>query len=228
VLSAKAVRAKPLVRGFLAATGVWSWSDDALCTPQHWGKLHYALDHRTRPLIADRCEDVSRACARSQRVDFSPMPPSTWRNDDYLSAWSALLRLHAALVPVIDAELTEATRIPLSWYDVMLELNAAEGRRLRMSELGEVAVLSRTRVSRVVDELERAWYVSRVPNPDDRRSSFAQLTPAGRSAFRSAAPVYMQSIRSHLGALLSTREAATLRRLLESATAATSAAASSN
>jgi DNA-binding MarR family transcriptional regulator len=156
------------------------------------------------------------------------MPPSTWRNDDYLSAWSALLRLHAALVPVIDAELTEATRIPLSWYDVLLELNAADGRRLRMSELGEVAVLSRTRVSRVVDELERAGYVSRVPNPDDRRSSFAQLTPAGRSAFRSAAPVYMQSIRSHLGALLSAREAATLRRLLESATAATSAAASAN
>lgn len=143
--------------------------------------------------------------------------PSTWRNDDYLSAWSALLRLHAALVPVLDAELIEATGLPLGWYDVLLELNAADGRRLRMAELGEVAVLSRTRVSRVVDELERAGYVSRVPNPDDGRSSFAQLTPAGQTAFRTAAPVYLRSIRHHLGALWSTAEVATLRRLLESA-----------
>lgn len=147
------------------------------------------------------------------------MAPSTWRDDDYVSAWSALLRLHAALVPVIDAELMETTGMQLGWYDVLLELNAAPGRRLRMSELGAVAVLSRTRVSRVVDELEHAGYVSRVPNPDDGRSWFAQLTPDGQTAFRKAAPAYLDSVRCHLGALLSNRDAATLRRLLESALA---------
>jgi DNA-binding MarR family transcriptional regulator len=145
------------------------------------------------------------------------MPPSTWRDDDYLAAWSALLRLHATLVPVIDAELVEGTGMPLGWYDVLLELNAAVGRRLRMTELGAVTVLSRTRVSRVVDELERAGYVSRIANPDDRRSWFAQLTPAGQTAFRKAAPAYMQSVRFHLGALLSAHEAAKLRGLLDKA-----------
>jgi DNA-binding MarR family transcriptional regulator len=154
------------------------------------------------------------------------MPRSTWRNDDYLAAWSALLRLHATLVPVIDAELVEATGMPLGWYDVLLELNAAVGRRLRMTELGAVTVLSRTRVSRVVDELEHAGYVSRIANPDDRRSWFAQLTPAGQAAFRKAAPAYMQSVRFHLGALLSAPEAATLRGLLENALTAMNESAS--
>jgi DNA-binding MarR family transcriptional regulator len=155
------------------------------------------------------------------------MPSSTWRDDDYLAAWSALLRLHASLVPVIDAELVEATGMPLGWYDVLLELNAAVGRRLRMTELGAVTVLSRTRVSRVVDELERAGYVSRIANPDDLRSWFAQLTPAGQTAFRKAAPRYMRSIRSHLGALLSAQEAATFRGLLDKALTAVSETSSS-
>jgi len=58
-----------------------------------------------------------------------------------------------ALVPVLDAELTQETGLSIGWYDVLLELSAAPDRRMRMSDLGNAAVLSRTRVSRVVDEL---------------------------------------------------------------------------
>ncbi|HEU5267914.1 MAG TPA: helix-turn-helix domain-containing protein, partial [Jatrophihabitans sp.] len=76
-------------------------------------------------------------------------------------AWAALLQVHAALVPVLDRELQSATGLSLAWYDVLLELNAAPGRRLPMTELGEKVVLSRTRVSRVVDELSRAGLVER-------------------------------------------------------------------
>src|SRR5689334_23212189 len=113
-----------------------------------------------------------RAHAHASGYGIS-MAEKTWRNDDLVRVWSALLRLHAALVPVIDAELTGATGIPLGWYDVMLELYEAPDRRMRMTELGEAAVLSRSRVSRVVDELERHGYLTRSPNPDDRRSSYA-------------------------------------------------------
>jgi DNA-binding MarR family transcriptional regulator len=59
------------------------------------------------------------------------------------------------------------------WYDVLLELNSADGRRLRMQELGERAVLSRSRISRIVDELARAGLVTREPDPADRRGSWA-------------------------------------------------------
>jgi DNA-binding MarR family transcriptional regulator len=142
---------------------------------------------------------------------------SDWRKDDLVGVWSGLLRLYAQLVPVIEADLQRTTGMPLGWYDVMLELSAAPDRRMRMLDLGEAAVLSRTRVSRVVDELEREGYVTRLANPDDRRSAFAQLTSAGRAAFRKAAPLYLDSIRQHLGARLSAREARALRALLEQA-----------
>lgn len=147
------------------------------------------------------------------------MAVKSWRDDDLVRVWSALLRLHAGLVPVIDAELIGATGIPLGWYDVMLELYEAPDRRMRMTELGEAAVLSRSRVSRVVDELERQGHLRRLPNPDDRRSSYAELTTQGAAAFRKAAPVYLSAVRSSVGSVVPAADAAELRRLLEDALA---------
>ena len=143
------------------------------------------------------------------------MDPTSWRDDDLVVAWSAVLRLHSQLVPIIDGELQRATGMPLSWYDVLLELNGAPQRRMRMLDLGDAVVLSRTRVSRIVDELEDAGYVKRVSNPDDRRSAFAELTSAGRNAFRKAAPVYLDGIRRHLGGRVTAGDATELRRILD-------------
>jgi DNA-binding MarR family transcriptional regulator len=131
------------------------------------------------------------------------------------AAWSALVRVHAALVPVLDQELQRAHSLPITWYDVLLELNAAVDRRLTMSQLGAVAVVSRSRVSRVVDELVRAGLVERVANPDDKRSSFARITPAGRSRLRAAAPTYLAGIEKHFTSHLTPAEAATLAAALE-------------
>ncbi|MDQ0574242.1 MarR family winged helix-turn-helix transcriptional regulator [Agromyces albus] len=83
--------------------------------------------------------------------------------------------------------------MPLSWYDVLLELRDAGG-RLTMGQLSERVVLSRTRVSRLVDELVDAGFVAREPNPDDRRSAFAVLTADGRRRFLAAARVYLPAI----------------------------------
>jgi DNA-binding MarR family transcriptional regulator len=145
------------------------------------------------------------------------MTSSSWRDDDLVIAWSGLLRLHALLVPVIDRELQRATGLPLGWYDVLLELNSAPQRRLRMLDLGDAAVLSRTRVSRVVDDLVAAGYVIKVSNPDDGRSAFAELTASGRNAFKKAAPVYLDNIRRHFGARVTERDASELRRIFEQA-----------
>lgn len=112
-------------------------------------------------------------------------------------AWAGLLQVHAVLVPLLDRELQRATGLPLAWYDVLLELDAAEGGRLRMGELGDRVVLSRTRVSRLVDELSRAGLVCREANPDDRRSAFAVVTDTGRQRLRDAAPTYLAGIREH-------------------------------
>src|SRR5260370_39209626 len=101
------------------------------------------------------------------------------REDPQVAAWRGLLIAHSRLVPAVEADLRAAGQVSLSWYDVLLELNAAPGRRLRMSELGQRAVLSRTRVSRVVDELAAAGLAERQPDQADGRSSLAALTPDG-------------------------------------------------
>ena len=126
--------------------------------------------------------------------------------EDLAQTWGALLKVHAVLVPRLDRELQETHGLPLTWYDVLLELNAAPDRRLTMGQLGSVAAVSRTRVSRVVDELVRAGLVTREPNPDDGRSAFAALTPAGRAALRKAAPTYVAAVHREFTDHLTPRE----------------------
>ena len=133
---------------------------------------------------------------------------------DRVAAWSALLRVHAAVVPKLARALQEVG-LPISWYDVLLVLNAAPDRRLRMTELGGQAVLSREHVSRVATELERAGLVERKPNPDDKRSFFAAITPVGRQRLRAAAPTYLAAIEQHYSSHLTEREIVTIARALE-------------
>jgi DNA-binding MarR family transcriptional regulator len=141
-------------------------------------------------------------------------------SSDLSATWGALLKVHAALVPRLDRELQATHGLPLTWYDVLLELNSAPGRRLTMGQLGSVAAVSRTRVSRVVDELTRAGLVARDPNPDDGRSAFAVLTPAGRAALRTAAPTYLAAVQREFADHLTAREAEVLARALHKVLAA--------
>jgi DNA-binding MarR family transcriptional regulator len=114
------------------------------------------------------------------------------------AAWESMLRVRALLLPRLEQAVLTATGISLTWYDVLLELNSAGG-RLTMSQLGDRVVLSRSRVSRVVDELEGAGMVTRVSNPADKRSSFAALTPEGRRRFLEVAKVYLPAIDREVG-----------------------------
>ena len=134
--------------------------------------------------------------------------------DDLADTWGALLKVHATLVPRLDRELQETNGLPLTWYDVLLELNTAPERRLTMGQLGSVASVSRTRVSRIVDELVRAGLVGREANPEDGRSAFAALTPVGRAALRKAAPVYLQGIEEEFLSHLSPGERKSVERSL--------------
>jgi DNA-binding MarR family transcriptional regulator len=137
------------------------------------------------------------------------------RDDEGIAAWAALLRCHAALVGRLEQELLSERGIPFAWYDVLLVLNSAPDRRLRMSELGDRVVVSRTRVSRIVDEMVGAGLVVREPDPADRRSWFATITKEGRSALRRAAPVYLRGIDTHFSRHLTAEERRAIRRGLE-------------
>lgn len=114
-----------------------------------------------------------------------------------VAAWESILRVRAVLLPRLERSVFEQTGMTLAWYDVLLELNSAGG-RLTMGQLGDRVVLSRSRISRVVDELVAAELVSREANPDDRRSSFAALTATGRKRFLAVAKVYLPAIEREM------------------------------
>ena len=131
-----------------------------------------------------------------------------------LGAFAALLQVQAAVVRRLELRLEEHRLVPIGQYDVLLELNAAPARRLRMQQLSDRVVLSRSRVSRVVDEMERAGLVRREPDPDDRRAAFAVITEDGRAALRKAAPVYLQGIEQEFLSHLTSAERRSLERAL--------------
>jgi DNA-binding MarR family transcriptional regulator len=127
-----------------------------------------------------------------------------------MEAWRVLLRAHAGLLETMGREMEAERDLPLTWYEVLLHLGGANGRRIRMSELAGCVLLSRSGLTRVVDRMVEAGLVSRESCPTDRRGSFAALTPAGRARLRAAAPVHLRGIRDHFGSQLSDEEAEVL------------------
>jgi DNA-binding MarR family transcriptional regulator len=115
---------------------------------------------------------------------------------DRIALWRALLTVHANVTEEIDRALAAADAIPLRWYDALLCLYEAPGRRLRLGELARAALLSRSGLSRLVDRLEESGLLRRESTPDDRRGAIAVLTPAGLAALRKAWAVYGPAIQS--------------------------------
>src|SRR5688572_4870948 len=86
-----------------------------------------------------------------------------------LKTWRLFITVHAKIVTQIDKSLEDAGLIPLNWYDVLIELYEAPERRLRMSDLAERVLLTRSGLTRLVDRLEKEGYLKREIDPQDRR-----------------------------------------------------------
>lgn len=125
-------------------------------------------------------------------------------------AWRAFLTAHARLLERIDGKLAAADVLPLDWYDVLLALEEAEGNRLRMGELAQNTLLSRSGLTRLVDRIEAAGYLRRENCPSDRRGFYAVLTDEGREARRRTWPVYSEAIVELFARHLSDAETRTL------------------
>ncbi len=132
-----------------------------------------------------------------------------------LAAWRAFLNAHAALIAQIERELAAAQVVPLTWYDVLYALYQAPEQRLRLYELAEAVVLSRSGLTRLVDRIEAAGLLRREPSLDDRRGAFAVLTEAGKAALRQTWPFYARGIARHFARALSDEEARILAAVFE-------------
>jgi DNA-binding MarR family transcriptional regulator len=154
---------------------------------------------------------VARMPAASGAAVSVPEPgPSTAAA---LNAWRLGLRAHAEITRVLEADLLAAHDLPLSHYDVLVQLAEAPGSQLRMSELAERVLLSRSGLTRLVDRLVRDGLVSREACPDDARGMLAVLTPAGRDRLREASPVHLRGIQHRVFDRLTPTELAQLSRI---------------
>jgi DNA-binding MarR family transcriptional regulator len=111
-----------------------------------------------------------------------------------LATWRTFLNAHAVLIQRIEEDLKAHGLPPLTWYDVLWPLQRADDRRLRMNELAQEVVLSRTGLVRLVDRIEAAGLLRREPVPEDGRGSYAVITKEGAATLRRMWPVY----RSHI------------------------------
>ena len=113
-----------------------------------------------------------------------------------LRAWRGLLRVHGQISKAIDSQLEAKHGLPLTSYEVLLFLNDSDDGRMRMSELADSVLLSRSGLTRLVDRLERDGYLERCSCPHDARGAFAVLTPAGHEKLDAARETHLAAIRA--------------------------------
>ncbi|MGH2968649.1 MAG: MarR family winged helix-turn-helix transcriptional regulator [Solirubrobacteraceae bacterium] len=112
-----------------------------------------------------------------------------------LAAWRGMLRVHSALVKALDAELLATHGLPLTSYEVLINLQAAPGRRRRMAELADGVLLSRSGTTRLVDRLERDGLLERDVCDSDGRGCFAVLTDRGDELLARARATHLDGVR---------------------------------
>ena len=107
-----------------------------------------------------------------------------------------MLRAHAELTRALDAQLAREHELPLSSYEVLLFLADAPEGRMRMSDLAESVLLSRSGLTRLVDRLEREGLLKRERCESDARGLFAEITPDGRELFDAARRTHLDGVRA--------------------------------
>lgn len=129
--------------------------------------------------------------------------------------WPLMLEAHSTLIEAVERELEAVGGVPLGWYDVLAQLALAPEHRLKMNELADSVLLSKSGVTRLVDRMERAELIERATCPTDRRVVYAQLTERGKELFDTASPVIQATIERRFTSLLTDVEARAMRNALD-------------
>ena len=130
-------------------------------------------------------------------------------------AWRSFLEAHAGLTEVLERELQEERGLPLAFYDVLVQLGEAPDGKLRMQDLAERLLLSRSGFTRLCDRMEAAGLLQRTRCPSDRRGVYAEITPAGAKVLAEAAPVHQRGVEEHFARHLGSGDLEALRAMLD-------------
>ncbi|MCM2390505.1 MarR family winged helix-turn-helix transcriptional regulator [Streptomyces albipurpureus] len=121
--------------------------------------------------------------------------PSRPLNRTERAAWLGLLSTHLKLLRTLDTELVAAERLPMSSFEVLLTLAESPGGHLRMKDIAASLLISRSGLTRIVDDLERQGFVERRKCSSDARGFDAVLTETGKKAYRRARKVHLTGLR---------------------------------
>jgi DNA-binding MarR family transcriptional regulator len=133
---------------------------------------------------------------------------------DELRAWRLYFESALALIDVLDSELERDTGIPMRWYDTLVHLEETPD-GLRMNELAERILYSKSGFTRVVDRLEEAGLVRRVRPANDRRSILVVLTDQGRATMEHARRYHRDGIERHFSRHLTKADIKAMTQALE-------------
>jgi DNA-binding MarR family transcriptional regulator len=138
-----------------------------------------------------------------------------WLDADEQKAWRAWLYSTQLLAERLDRDLQHDTGISHPYYEILVQLSETPGRMLRMSELADRCLSSRSRLSHAVSRLEERGWIRRQVCEEDARGQLAVLTDEGFAALEAAAPVHVESVRRHLFDQLSDEQVIALRDIGE-------------
>jgi DNA-binding MarR family transcriptional regulator len=130
------------------------------------------------------------------------------------STWRFFLTAHSRLLTLVEKRLSEANLPSLDWYDVLFVLKESPEHRLRLSEVADKVLISRSNLTRLIDRLESAELLQRKRCPNDRRGAYAVLTDAGIAMQQKMWEVYSQCIADYFCTHLDAEEVEVLHRVL--------------
>ena len=141
-----------------------------------------------------------------------------WLDPKELKAWRAYIQTSRRVWDAMEIDLA-AHDLSLSDYEILVLLSEAPDRQIRMSELAESALISKSRLSHRIKAMEKAGWVSRKVCAEDKRGFFAVMTEKGWKAIVKAAPDHVESIRSRFLDQLSPKDQEDISRIFESVSA---------
>ena len=128
-----------------------------------------------------------------------------WLNPREMKAWRAYIIASRRLLEALDTDLV-GFDLSMADYEVLAQLSDAPGRRMRMSELAELAMVSKSRLSHRMKVMEKAGWVKRETCKEDKRGYWAIMTEKGWKSIVAAAPSHVASVRKRFVDQLSTKE----------------------
>ena len=141
-------------------------------------------------------------------------------HDDRITLWGLLLEVHAGIGRQLRRELRAEIDLPYAWLEVLLRIGRTPGQAVRMTDLANMVLFSSGGFTKLADRMEEAGLIRRQPCPEDRRATYAVLTPKGREVLDRALAIHVPGLQRYLCDPLSPQQRRELEAILRTLRAA--------